>query len=470
MRLTAWEEAALKELVEVLTKYQNYETEDSRDAGRKHSAKLMRGELLPLPKTLFRQIGSLEVQLFKEYADRVVTREMSLSDLVGSIHQMMRRKTTWAVISEALQSSKEEILVNYPGKFKDDIIDQFDGVVLESRNDKKKLLERYLSSVLVKGQDELFVKTVPIEDFKTKMLNNVQTKVFFVSKVDSLFLKEISEHVNIGASVFICNDGEQEDIVNFAKECDLKFYTLYFEVDRESKSKTSIIENCVPVVFVGDCEVKKEVKRCQGKLEDCLESVLKEIVEDRSKIIFYSKGTYLFRIDRSLNVSVVYVGGKSQVKLLEKQFKRRNDTEVGDVIDEESNEEIKLLRDEVKRLKKLVQDRDEELMAGDEERESLKLKNEELQHDLELEFAKELEGNVKIAKGTQTPENVPDSFKNIDYLTPPELEDKFVLSDEDVFIGNKEMDHGSNESKYSGDEYTKYDIQESLPQSVSLLK
>ena len=367
-RIINWEEEQFDCLLEVLQQFSRYDTLDSVEAAVKHSAKVMRGELLPLPKVLFKKISTIDPDIFQQHCHEVKDKTDTLSGFIDRIRLSMARFETWKVIQEVTKSDMEELVKRFPGKLEDDVIDKFEGVEIKKNKRLKEELESYVNSLLTKSSGVL-VEAESIESFKSNQLAQFDLRVFLAnsySQEDPTSLvqniQDIKE-MRVGTNIFLSHNVEDESILNsVASEIQVEnCRSLYFKTEPDSKSE-EIVENLLVAVLMSDKPLPKDLKRFQGNLESELEELVLKICHPEDKVLFVlPDAKQIVRIDKSGTVSVKYVVKRSAVKRLSKLISQKESKEDVTNMDKEVGEDMEKEKDEsaeIVKLKTVIEKKD----------------------------------------------------------------------------------------------------------------
>ena len=122
-KLCFWRQDSFDSLLSVIGLYEKYETTDAKYEG--NTSRLLKGETLPIPKNLFLKLAKVDMTFFDENVAGIMTKEFSLKDLVENYRRFQENlKTVKVICLLSKYQSIENLRLQFPGKFGDNIIEQ----------------------------------------------------------------------------------------------------------------------------------------------------------------------------------------------------------------------------------------------------------------------------------------------------------------------------------------------------------
>ena len=142
-----WPTENVEILVKILAKYQNYQTADSDlKTMKKNNAKLMKGEKLIMPISLFKEVSKFPQDYLMENSGSVLSGAVAVRDLVaGFAASEVRRKKEALIVQSSGHQTIENLRNRFPKMFTQDIIDKLPASKTTS---SEKAIECYTKSVI----------------------------------------------------------------------------------------------------------------------------------------------------------------------------------------------------------------------------------------------------------------------------------------------------------------------------------
>lgn len=169
-KLCSWKDSGLKALMEVLTKYERYDSMDKKPKG--YQTSLFEGKKMTMPNVLFKQLGKVTEDFFLNVHQKILNDERSLKSCLDDYELVKKVENVAAVLSIlADYRTYESIKLNHPGKFEAAKLKEYFGAEILKDGEKNKLaekLEMYYESV-VSGEfdDDESIKLVEVSDLGT---------------------------------------------------------------------------------------------------------------------------------------------------------------------------------------------------------------------------------------------------------------------------------------------------------------
>ena len=162
-KISNWPEVTLGHLIDVLKKFERYQTTDA--TGRGNKMRLQKGEKMPLPKKMFKMLSKCSAELFEIHHERILNRELSLKEVLQNSEEILANQKIKATFAKEAEVASFEVLQKkYPGKINENVTKSFVGAVTgKNRNIAGMLLERFVSGL----NDENLKETIQTEELET---------------------------------------------------------------------------------------------------------------------------------------------------------------------------------------------------------------------------------------------------------------------------------------------------------------
>ena len=212
--LCSWQDEQFQQLLEVVEKYECYETGDAREKVKStvhvSQVKMSKGELMTMPNRLLAKLSKVNPEYFMKVSDSLKSGSISLRAVVEMYEKDKERHKVLLQIEAISGKSFQTLKGLFRDHFSQTTIDTFIGAT--EKNDKGNQLKIYVKEVLAGGKalekaivikdikpvekiaqvsDILVVKCSEIEDRKVEWLDQVckpdlTTIVLFQSEQDQL--------------------------------------------------------------------------------------------------------------------------------------------------------------------------------------------------------------------------------------------------------------------------------------------
>ena len=247
-KLCKWKSPGFAALIQVLVKFEKYETKDLKRLG--HQQRLARGEKLSMSNVLLKSLAMCSEDYFLANYEEVLGGSISLKDLAENFKLVTDVGKVYKVlVLMAGEDSVETMKGKYPGKFEFDAMKPFVGAVFNGKvkNMKAVLLENYYISVVsataegVKNPVE-FVSYQTVGEVFGDEMNKYDMIVFNIGIMNKEICKEIIQTVLGGDKVF------HAALIVFPSEID-NFEVLSYL--RSQQAATSLVKDfqLVPLLF-----------------------------------------------------------------------------------------------------------------------------------------------------------------------------------------------------------------------------
>ena len=171
-KLCQWSEVGFSVLMEVINKFEDYETCDLKSASG-NVGSIARCEKQKMTNAVFNKLAKCDEKHFIRESDKVMTGTISLKSVIEEYQTVVEIEKVFTVLSQLSGFvNKSQILMQYPGKFENAILSKFIGAEIKDgkKNDQASLLSDYWDKSIKKNLDE-YVDPVSFEEIdETKEL------------------------------------------------------------------------------------------------------------------------------------------------------------------------------------------------------------------------------------------------------------------------------------------------------------
>ena len=251
-RICKWSGDGFKVFMEVLVKYESYQTTDIKSAAG-HKERIARGLKLNLPNVLLRSLGKVSEKYFVENSQKVLDKTISLKELSESYQELVEIEKALKVLSKLAEYVPVETIQSlHPGKFTLEKMREFIGAVFDEKvkNQRTIELERYYEFVISHPADEIYVKPVEFTTYESskdvfedaEKLDTCDMIVFNMKTLHTDSITNIFNMVLGGDKIF------HVALLLFPSEKD---YFAVISYLRKQHSVTSMIKNfqILPLLF-----------------------------------------------------------------------------------------------------------------------------------------------------------------------------------------------------------------------------
>ena len=292
-KLTSWKPDGLKALIEVLTKYEAYESMDKKPKG--YQKMLFEGKKMTMPNDLFKQLGRTSEEFFLASYKKILNSESSLKSCLEDYEIERKMQNVTAVLSIFGEyTSYENLKLKHPGKFEFQQLKDFFGAEIKKdgkKNKQAEQLEMYYESVIT-GECFNDFKAVEISSLSTAFNDHTidMFKVVTVHLADQedydLVCAFVMRRANLtydfhATIVLFFSEMSQQEALSFwrtmlkDKEPMIKIKPLFFS--GYEKYSGEFLENLQCGIIVGNFNISKPFKMHHDSI-----SKLPEIVENLS--------------------------------------------------------------------------------------------------------------------------------------------------------------------------------------------
>jgi hypothetical protein len=174
-KLCSWKDSGLKALMEVVTKYERYDSMDKKPKG--YQTSLSQGKKMTMPHGLFKQLGKINEDYFLTVYKKILSNESSLKSCLDDYELVKKMENVTAVLSILAEyKTYESITLDHPGKFDADQLKDYFGAEIKKDGEKNKMAEKleiyYLSVVSGEFDDDDAIQFVEILDLGTICSDN----------------------------------------------------------------------------------------------------------------------------------------------------------------------------------------------------------------------------------------------------------------------------------------------------------
>ena len=330
-KLCKWRNSAFTSLMELIRKYELYETSDVRSSG--NAGNISRGEKLCMPNVVFNNLAKVDEAFFEANYQEIIEKRTSLKGLTEKNLKMNEVQKLYGVLSQITgYQTIDALKQKYPGKFDVDKVKKFLGAEIkgESRNLQAKMLENYFEGVTKHGTEMFPLK---FESIKTLEEPKVRAAVENFDAV-VLVMKEAAkdECVSIMKRIILSNKTFQVGFFLFPREImcfnvlaflraqntsmmtNFKIIPVFFT--HGSSPPTDCVEENLRhgIIFGKFCVLDSPLKVFQGQLK--VEDVLKKVLPPESTVAVISEPGLEILQAHSENLSfksVVYFGSDKDI-------------------------------------------------------------------------------------------------------------------------------------------------------------
>jgi len=382
-KIGTWPEASLEHLVDVLKKFERYQTNDA--TGRGNRKNLQKGLRMPLKKNIFKMISKCSAEFFETNYPRVLDRTASLKEILKENEAIVEKEKDKRIIANEAAVASFDVLQNkYPDKITKDVVKRFSGAIPwgKKRNTAGEVLVKF-----VKGLDaEDFKETVLTEhletilDFGLEKLTEFDIVVFNIKDehheyVDTLIDSVAVQRKEYMAVMLVLNSGKEFSRVlakleYWSTQNSIQVAQILFEKPNNAGRNESLIEeNVVFSVIFGKFHVfKPPLSVLNGTMKASLKDVIDRISPPVPKIAMVLPGKQeIVKIHKGEDDDDSIVTYFASKHVLEK-FMMRNDPPVAkrgraEVMEGGGDAEM----DDEKDTTLMDGEEDGEEMSGDEE-------------------------------------------------------------------------------------------------------
>ena len=182
LKICKWSSPSLEGLVKVLEVYEVFESSDVKSSGR-HTILLQRGEKLSMPNSLFNSLAKCEEKYIEEHFQSVISRDMSLQELVENNQRSIGLKKVALVLSQISgYQSIDKLNEKYNYKFNKFLLADFVGaeVNIGKMNVQAKLLKKYYENVVnlsvENAKEQRFVLFEEVDSLETLVNSDIGSR------------------------------------------------------------------------------------------------------------------------------------------------------------------------------------------------------------------------------------------------------------------------------------------------------
>ena len=365
-KLCKWSEAGFSVLMEVISKFEDYETCDLKSAsGPGHVGSIARCEKQKMTNAVFNKLAKCDEKHFVQESDKVMTGTISLKSVIEEYQTVVEIEKVFAVLSQLSGFvNKTQIMMQYPGKFENAILSKFIGAEITDgkKNDQASLLSDYWEKSIKQTSDEyvdpvsfeeidetkeLVDKNYDFDSFDFVILNLKEAQSDLCMKV----MKDVtkSPRVFVAAMMLFPSENLQFETLSCLRSMclgdmeKLKIVPIYF-INMKQKSDGKMCENMDFGILFGKFSVLlPPLKRAYSNLDN-LNDIVKKICPPKSTVAMVTdQRLKVIKVHSSdLEQTVKYFGSPTDLSKfkdhLRKDKKVKSSQEVG-------NEERKRISD-----------------------------------------------------------------------------------------------------------------------------
>ena len=365
-KLCKWSEEGFSVLMEVISKFEDYETCDLKSAsGPGHVGSIARCEKQKMTNAVFNKLAKCDEKHFVQESDKVMTGTISLKSVIEEYQTVVEIEKVFAVLSQLSGFvNKTQIMMQYPGKFENAILSKFIGAEIKDgkKNDQASLLSDYWEKSIKQTSDEyvdpvsfeeidetkeLVDKNYDFDSFDFVILNLKEAQQDLCMKVMTNVTK--SPRVFVAAMMLFPSENLQFETLSCLRSMclgdmeKLKIVPIYF-INMKQKSDGKMCENMDFGILFGKFSVLlAPLKRAYSNLDN-LNDIVKKICPPKSTVAMVTdQRLKVIKVHSSdLEQTVKYFGSPTDLSKfkdhLRKDKKVKSSQEVG-------NEERKRISD-----------------------------------------------------------------------------------------------------------------------------
>ena len=205
--------------MEVLQLYEKYQTSDvDEKLMKKSSSKLMKGEKLITPMSIFRPLSLMTPEIVRECCPKILTGSMKLEDLISESTQVSKQRTKEGLVMKITGFKSIELLrCQFPNKFTTDILDKLSNTPEPKPNPAgggrvdASQLESYTKSLVNNARDEAC--SLPPENSLIKI--EIQSDV---KELNGLISRAKSERVKHPITKVVLNFESELSVIEKQKQ------------------------------------------------------------------------------------------------------------------------------------------------------------------------------------------------------------------------------------------------------------
>ena len=349
--LCSWGDDQFLQLLNVIEKYECYETEDVREKVKStvhiSQIKMSKGEALTMPNRLLVKLSKVNAEYFMKVADSIKEGKVSLRAAVEMFEKDKERLPVKVQIEEISGQKFENLKISYPDHFSTAVIDTFIGAT--DRNVKGKELKVYVSEVVAGGQ--AINKTVKVEEIKSYGEIVEESDVLIIrcdkSESEENFNKWLDEVCRKDLTTIILFNSENDQLhallyLRETKGDELETQQLLFDKNPKELRQNEVVNLKFGLVSYQPERVQGKVKIYSGKLDN-IRMVVSQLSKPGSKVSSISDTNLdiLLVHSESLAGSVTYFGTKDQIMEVKHKISREGGTVSDGAIDEEKYDDGK---------------------------------------------------------------------------------------------------------------------------------
>lgn len=147
-------------LIEILTKFELYETIDGRHV-KNHAVAMKRGDKLKMPNNMLNSLAKIDESFFLQHFTKVVSGKTSLKELVDQgLHRLAVKKVASTLCQLTGYTNINNLNTQYDNRFDGQILEHFIGAeqCKGKLNSQAKALKKYYDDVVNNGSANICVK------------------------------------------------------------------------------------------------------------------------------------------------------------------------------------------------------------------------------------------------------------------------------------------------------------------------
>ena len=393
-KLTDWPLPVLDKLIQVLDKFQSYQTADANQTKARQTLKKRIPNSMAI--TTFRLLGGCTAEFFMENHGKVLNNLISLKDLLEESDKKNKISKDELKFVACAGDVKDmaSLQAKYPGRFTPEVIQQYSGAEVFGR--KRNLQGQRLKSYVKKVKEGVsFEDPIKVKEFKhfsdvsapelesfdvtvlhagTNNLDWIKTWVDLLCCSDKDFFSVL---IIVESQELLVN--LYESLLTWKDKPDFRiFQCLFRKLCGKSGPRScadGIIENVSFAVLFGKLNVVGEIKSLNDDISKDLRKVVSKVTPPGGIVGYVSQGIGKVHqvhqhdhIEKSAGVQFIYFVAESELMKVKKMF-----FEYVTVTREDTREENKETEDDTDDSGHENRSEDDEMSGNSEEKENFKL-------------------------------------------------------------------------------------------------
>ena len=342
--LCSWQDDQFRQLLNVVEKYESYETEDMKEKVKStvhiSQIKMSKGESLTMPNRLLVKLSKVNPEYFLKVADSIKEGKISLRAAIEMYEKDKERLPVKLQIKEISGQNFETLKSNYPDHFSEAVLDTFLGAT--NFNEKGKELKGYVTEVIAGGQ--AIQRTVMVKEMKSyeEIVRESDVLVIRCSQCESEdsieeWLDTVCRKELITVLLFNSEKDQLHALayLRASKVGELQVQQLFFDKNPKELKKNEIVNLQFCLVSGEPESLNGKVKIYSGKLDNI--RVVVNLLSRPGSMVSSVSDTNLDLLlvhSESLVGSVTYFGTEEQILEVKRKISREGGTVSENIVDQ----------------------------------------------------------------------------------------------------------------------------------------